>query len=135
VGRIGSSRDNAVAESFWASLKRKLISRYRFASRADARGAIIGWTNNRDSLYNTVRLHSSLGNVPPNRVGTTLRTPRPSGQGPGVHRGLENRLQLEPSKRCARLAQPQRVRLSMGRPTPTPTHIAAGPTIWISTGR
>jgi transposase InsO family protein len=50
-----------VAESFWATLKRELVSRYRFASRADARRAIIGWNNH----YNAVRLHSSLGNVPP----------------------------------------------------------------------
>lgn len=61
VGRIGSSQDNAVAESFFASLKRELISRYRFASHADARRAIVWWINH----YNAVRLHSSLGNVPP----------------------------------------------------------------------
>jgi transposase InsO family protein len=61
VGRIGSSHDNAVAESFWATLKRELVSRYRFATRADARRAIIAWINH----YNTVRLHSTLGNVPP----------------------------------------------------------------------
>ncbi len=61
VGRIGSSQDNAVAESFWASLKRELVSRYRFATRAEARRAIIAWVNH----YNAVRLHSTLGNVPP----------------------------------------------------------------------
>ena len=61
TGRTGSSMDNAVAESFWATLKRELVSRYRFASRADARRAIIAWINH----YNAVRLHSSLGNVPP----------------------------------------------------------------------
>jgi len=61
VGRIGSSQDNAVAESFWASLKRELVSRYRFSTRADARRAIIVWVNR----YNAVRLHSTLGNVPP----------------------------------------------------------------------
>lgn len=61
VGRIGSSQDNAVAESFWASLKRELVSRYRFATRAEARRAIIAWINH----YNAVRLHSTLGNVPP----------------------------------------------------------------------
>jgi putative transposase len=61
VGRIGSSQDNAVAESFWASLKRELVSRYRFATRAEARRAIIAWINH----YNTRRLHSTLGNVPP----------------------------------------------------------------------
>jgi putative transposase len=61
VGRIGSSQDNAVAESFWATLKRELISRYRFASRAEARRAIIAWINH----YNVRRRHSTLGNVAP----------------------------------------------------------------------
>jgi putative transposase len=61
VGRIGSSQDNAVAESFWATLKRELVSRYRFATRGDACRAIIAWINR----YNAVRLHSTLGNVPP----------------------------------------------------------------------
>ncbi|MBF6557731.1 MAG: DDE-type integrase/transposase/recombinase [Acidimicrobiales bacterium] len=36
VGRIGSSQYNAVAESFWATLKRKLLHRCRFASSAEA---------------------------------------------------------------------------------------------------
>jgi hypothetical protein len=53
---------------------------------------------------------------------TPLRFPV---RGPSAHRGLENRLQHEPSTQCARLAQPQRVRPSMDQPTPTPTHIAA----------
>jgi putative transposase len=61
VGRIGSSQDNAVAESFWATLKRELISRCRFATRAEARRAIIAWINH----YNVRRLHSTIGNVPP----------------------------------------------------------------------
>lgn len=61
TGRTGSSLDNAVAESFFATLKRELVSRYRFTSRANARRAIIAWINR----YNAVRLHSSLGNVPP----------------------------------------------------------------------
>jgi putative transposase len=61
VGRIGSSQDNAVAESFWATLKRELVSRYRFATRAQARRAIVWWINH----YNTRRRHSTLGNVTP----------------------------------------------------------------------
>ncbi len=61
VGRIGSSQDNAVAESFWATLKRELVSRCRFATRADARRAIIAWINH----YNALRRHSTLGNVAP----------------------------------------------------------------------
>lgn len=61
VGRIGSSQDNAAAESFWATLKRELVSRYRFASRAEARRAIVWWINH----YNARRRHSSIGNVTP----------------------------------------------------------------------
>jgi transposase InsO family protein len=61
VGRIGSSQDNAVAESFWATLKRELVSRSRFETRAEARRAIIAWINH----YNVRRLHSTIGNVPP----------------------------------------------------------------------
>ena len=72
TGRTGSSLDNAVAESLWASLKRELVSRCRFASRADARRAIIAWINH----YNAVRLHSSLDNIPP--IEWELRHYRPT---------------------------------------------------------
>ncbi len=61
VGRTGVCFDNAVAESFWSSLKRELVHRYRFADRATARRAIFAWINR----YNHHRLHSSLGYMPP----------------------------------------------------------------------
>jgi putative transposase len=61
VGRTGVSADNAVAEAAWSSLKRELVSRYWFATRADARRAIFAWINR----YNTRRRHSSLGYITP----------------------------------------------------------------------
>jgi transposase InsO family protein len=61
VGRTGVCWDNAVAEAAWSSLKRELVSRYRFPDRATARRAIFRWIN----AYNHRRLHSSLGYVPP----------------------------------------------------------------------
>ncbi len=61
AGRVGTAADNAAAESFWSSLKRELVHRYRFASREEAKRAITAWINR----YNAVRLHSSIGNVPP----------------------------------------------------------------------
>ena len=61
VGRMGSSQENAAAESFWATLTRELVWRWRFAARAEARRAIIAWIRR----ANAVRLHSNLGNVPP----------------------------------------------------------------------
>jgi len=61
VGRVGSCHDNSPAESFWAILKRGLISRVRFETRAEAQHAITAWIRH----YNATRLHSSLGNLPP----------------------------------------------------------------------
>lgn len=61
LGRTGLCWDNSVAESFWSSLKRELVHRYRFDDRATARRAIFAWIDR----YNRMRLHSSLGYVPP----------------------------------------------------------------------
>jgi putative transposase len=61
VGRTGVCWDNSVAESFFSSLKRELVSRYRFEDRTGARRAIFTWINR----YNTRRLHSTLRYLPP----------------------------------------------------------------------
>ena len=61
VGRTGVCWDNAVAESFWESLKRECIQDRVFATRAEERRAIFRWIN----WYNTTRLHTSLNSVPP----------------------------------------------------------------------
>ncbi|MFJ8015037.1 transposase [Streptomyces sp. NPDC096339] len=58
VGRTGVCWDNALAESFFATLKNELVSQLSWHTRAAARSEIFeyieGWYNNR-------RLHSSLG--------------------------------------------------------------------------
>ena len=61
VGKTGVCWDNAVAESFWESLKRECLQGRVYASRAEARRAIFRWIN----WYNTKRLHSTLNDVPP----------------------------------------------------------------------
>jgi len=61
VGRTGVCWDNAVAESAWSSLKRELVHRYRFNTRAEARRAIFAWINR----YNSRRRHSTLGYIAP----------------------------------------------------------------------
>lgn len=58
VGRTGQCWDNALAESFFATLKRELISDRSWPSRAAARSAIFEWV---EGWYNIRRLHSSLG--------------------------------------------------------------------------
>jgi putative transposase len=52
VGRTGQCWDNALAESFFATLKRELLT------RANTRTAIFEWI---EGWYNIRRLHSSLG--------------------------------------------------------------------------
>ena len=57
MGRVGSALDNAISESFVASLKTELLHRHRFLSREAARTAIFDYI---EGFYNRVRRHSSL---------------------------------------------------------------------------
>ena len=58
MSRKGNCYDNAVMESFWSSLKRELVHRCQFATRAQARAAVFEWI---EIFYNRERLHSALG--------------------------------------------------------------------------
>ena len=54
----GDCRDNAPMESFWSTLKTKLVHHERYATRAQARQSIFEYI---EVFYNRKRLHSSLG--------------------------------------------------------------------------
>jgi putative transposase len=58
VGRKGQCWDNAVAESFFATIKRELIDTRAWPTRAGLRRAVFEYI---EGWYNTRRLHSSLG--------------------------------------------------------------------------
>jgi transposase InsO family protein len=58
MSRRGNCYDNAAMESFWSSLKRELVHRRQFATRAEARAAIFEWI---EVFYNRERFHSALG--------------------------------------------------------------------------
>jgi len=62
MSRKGDCWDNAVAESFFATLKVELVYRRAFRSRDDARRAIFEYI---EGFYNRVRRHSYLGYVSP----------------------------------------------------------------------
>lgn len=62
MGRAGSALDNAISESFVASLKCELLHRQRFLSREAARTAVFDYI---EGFYNRVRRHSSLGYLSP----------------------------------------------------------------------
>jgi putative transposase len=61
MGRTGSALDNAVAESLHSTLEFELRSRQRFATRDQARRAVVAWLQE----YNTDRLHSTNGMICP----------------------------------------------------------------------
>ena len=62
MGSTGDAYDNAMAESFFATLERDVIDRRRFRSRAEARMAIFTWL---EGWYNPHRRHSALGYFSP----------------------------------------------------------------------
>ncbi len=61
MGAVGSSTDNAVAESWFAALKRELPHGARWATPQRARIDVFGWI----SFYNNKRRHSTLGYLCP----------------------------------------------------------------------
>jgi putative transposase len=61
MGRTGSCLDNAVAESFFATLKVELVDRQHYRTRSQARASIFGWI----AWYNRRRLHSTNGYLSP----------------------------------------------------------------------
>ena len=62
MGSVGDCFDNAMAESFFATLECELLDRSRFKTHSDARNAIFDFI---EGFYNPQRRHSSLGYVSP----------------------------------------------------------------------
>jgi putative transposase len=62
MGSKGDAYDNAVAESFFASLEKDLLRRRSFATRQEARTAVFDYI---ETFYNSIRLHSTLGYLSP----------------------------------------------------------------------
>jgi transposase InsO family protein len=62
MSRRGDCWDNAVAESFFATIKGELIDYEHYATRA---AAIVSIGDYIDNFYNVHRIHSSVGNMSP----------------------------------------------------------------------
>jgi putative transposase len=65
VGRTGICYDNAMAESFFASLKKERVSRTVYPTREAARKDVVRYI---EFWYNKKRLHSALGYRTPQEV-------------------------------------------------------------------
>ena len=62
LSRPGNCWDNAVAESFFSTLKLDLVYRHSWPTRAAARSAIFEYI---EAFYNRERRHSTLRNLSP----------------------------------------------------------------------
>jgi len=65
VGRTGVCYDNAMAESFFSTIKNEWLHRFVFTTRAKAKRQVIRYI---EGFYNHRRLHSALGYRPPLEV-------------------------------------------------------------------
>ena len=61
MSRKGNCWDNAPTESFWGRLKTACVHGHKFATREQAKQAVMDWM----AFYNHRRLHSSLGYLSP----------------------------------------------------------------------
>jgi putative transposase len=64
MGSVGDAYDNAMAESFFATLECELIARRSWRNPAEAQTALFTWI---EGWYNSRRLHSALGYLSPNQ--------------------------------------------------------------------
>ncbi len=62
MGSVGDCYDNAMCESFFATLECELLERESFATRSEARMAVFRFI---EGFYNPVRRHSKLGYLSP----------------------------------------------------------------------
>jgi putative transposase len=71
MGSVGDCYDNAMAESFFATLETELIDRSVWAGPAEARTAVFEYI---EVFYNRIRRHSSLGNLSPEQFEERYRS-------------------------------------------------------------
>jgi putative transposase len=62
MGSVGDCFDNAVTESFFATLECELLDRHRFRTHTQARMAVFDYV---EGFYNPRRRHSALGYLSP----------------------------------------------------------------------
>ena len=62
MGTVGDAYDNAMCESFFATLECELLDRRRFPTKAEARMAVFEFI---EGWYNPTRRHSGLGRISP----------------------------------------------------------------------
>ena len=72
MGSRGDVYDNAVAETFFATLKKELVNRRSWPSRLELQSAVFEYI---EAFYNRQRRHSTLGMLSPNTYEQLLLQP------------------------------------------------------------
>jgi len=115
MGSVGDAYDNAMCESFFATLECELLARCRFTTQSEARRAVFAFI---EGFYNPHRRHSSIGYLSPIQyehahkkaaIPTHMSLPscsrpsRPSpAGGPEDGAGLDRRCARRPHRRAGR---------------------------------
>ena len=84
MGTLGDACDNAMAESFFASVECELLDRKTYRTKTEARLAIFTWI---EGWYNSRRRHSALGYLSPMNYGEKHRGVDPHHDKPGLPTG------------------------------------------------
>ena len=62
MGRVASSVDNSMMESFWSTMQRELLDRRHWHTRDQLAAAIFEWI---EAFYNPIRRHTAIGSLSP----------------------------------------------------------------------
>lgn len=73
MGSVGDCYDNALAESFFATLETELIDRSDWTTLSEAKAAVFDFI---EIFYNRIRRHSSLGHLSPAQFEERYRSSR-----------------------------------------------------------
>ena len=87
MGSVGDAYDNAMAESFFATLECELIDRRVWKTQTEARLAVFTWI---EGWYNPKRLHSAPGYMSP--INFERKHKAQKSQPPSSHKSRENGL-------------------------------------------
>jgi putative transposase len=105
MGSVGDAYDNAMCESFFATLECELLDRRRFKTQAEARFAVFSFI---EGFYNPRRRHSSIGYLSPIEYERRLATNPDAHQSAVVLAGVKDKPFGRPpsgavlDRRCAR---------------------------------
>jgi putative transposase len=112
MGSVGDAYDNAMCESFFATLECELLARYRFKSRDEARMAVFAFI---EGFYNRRPRHSSIGYLAPIEYEQRLVVDPDPRQSAGVLAAVKDKARGRPQAAVLDCRSARRPQSSAGR--------------------